>query len=439
MLRLALCCSAILALQDPVPPASPEVPTPKAEADAAEAQALSRYNDQRAKAPDTPAAQWKLALWCEQNGLKPESYVHFARVIELDPKRDAAWQKLGYKRHDGHWMTNEQIAAEAGRKAAEKTWTAQLKKWHKEFHPGKKPDERKADDARAALEKISDPAAISPILREFAGGGGADQAIALQLLGQIASPVASKGIAMLAVYGKSPDVRRNATEILRGRPAEDYLDLLVGLMKDPLRYEVRPVGGPGSPGILLVEGEKFNVQRFYAPPAPTFNFRPGDMIGYDASGMPIVMRSTTSTITGTKVGVPGSKSLVTEKDTVSTRTDVYSFENARLEAQRAAFAAQAQLEGDIKQIGAINDQRKRFTDLVIAVARAATGKSPDETAKGWRAELEIGKGGRYARRTRERPKPTFGESVPLDYIPAFAANVSTQMQTRVVTQTFVDS
>ncbi len=39
-------------------------------------------------------------------------------------------------------------------------------------------------------------------------------------------------------------------------------------MSDPLKYEVKPVGGPGSPGVLFVEGQQFNVNRFYAPPAP---------------------------------------------------------------------------------------------------------------------------------------------------------------------------
>ena len=58
-------------------------------------------------------------------------------------------------------------------------------------------------------------------------------------------------------------------------------------MIDPFKYEVKRVGGPGSPGILFVEGEKFNVSRFYAPPAaPNITPQPGDIVSYDASGMP---------------------------------------------------------------------------------------------------------------------------------------------------------
>ena len=90
----------------------------------------------------------------------------------------------------------------------------------------------------------------------------------MQVLGQIDAPLSSKVLALMAVYGKSPEVRGRATEMIRRRPDEDYLELLVDLMVDPLKYEVKPVGGPGSPGVLFVEGERFNTKRFYAAPPP---------------------------------------------------------------------------------------------------------------------------------------------------------------------------
>ena len=38
-------------------------------------------------------------------------------------------------------------------------------------------------------------------------------------------------------------------------------------LRDPIKYEVRPVGGPGSPGVLFVEGEQYDVRRTYGTPA----------------------------------------------------------------------------------------------------------------------------------------------------------------------------
>jgi hypothetical protein len=92
MLRVLLLSSGLVAVQDPVlPPAGND--RPAANAEAAEALALAEYNPIRDKTPETAAAHWKLALWCEQKGLKPEAHVHLNRLIELDPKRDAAWQR----------------------------------------------------------------------------------------------------------------------------------------------------------------------------------------------------------------------------------------------------------------------------------------------------------------------------------------------------------
>jgi len=34
------------------------------------------------------------------------------------------------------------------------------------------------------------------------------------------------------------------------------VDLLIGLIRDPIRYEVRPVRGPAMPGELFVEGRR---------------------------------------------------------------------------------------------------------------------------------------------------------------------------------------
>src|SRR5262249_48221386 len=188
----------------------------------------------------------------EEHGLKAEAYVHFAAVTRLDPKRDAAWRKLGLTKYDGRWLTGEQVAEAEDQKKAEKVWGPRLKRIHRDIH-GKGP---KADEARAALDEVSNPKAIPSLFREFGGGGEVDQSILVQALGHIDAALSSKSLAFLAVYGKTPEVRRRATETLRARPDHEYLDILMSLMSDPIRYEVRPVGGPGSPGILLVEGER---------------------------------------------------------------------------------------------------------------------------------------------------------------------------------------
>ena len=60
------------------------------------------------------------------------------------------------------------------------------------------------------------------------------------------------------------------------------------------------------------------------------------------------------------------------------------------EAQRGAVMAEAQLEADVAAIKSVNDDRKQFNDLVMAVATDATGKNPGRTP------TELARGSRRA-------------------------------------------
>jgi hypothetical protein len=115
----------------------------------------------------------------------------------------------------------------------------------------------------------------------------ATQPLAARLLGQVDSPGSSRALAFLAVFAKSAEARRSATETLRRRDPREYANLLIGLLRKPIRYEVKPTVGPGSPGELFVEGEKANLRRLYAP---TSAFQPGDAVTIDQFGQPVVRR-----------------------------------------------------------------------------------------------------------------------------------------------------
>ena len=97
-------------------------PAPKAVPAEASAAALAKYNEMKEKTPRTVAAQSKLAAWCEEHGLKAEAYVHYAAVVRLDPRREAAWRKLGYRKYGNRWMTEAQIAEAEDQKKADRVW-----------------------------------------------------------------------------------------------------------------------------------------------------------------------------------------------------------------------------------------------------------------------------------------------------------------------------
>jgi hypothetical protein len=414
MIGVVLVCSALVV----VPADDPKGATggtasgakeKKAKVDEARTAALAAYNGLREKTPETAAAQWKLAAWCEQNGLKAEAYAHYAAVVKLDPRREAAWRKLGFTKYDGRWLTDAQVVEEQEQKKADRVWAPRLKKWHRDVHGAGK----RAADAQSALDEVSDSKAVAPIYREFGGGGQVDQLIAVQMLGHVDSAVASKTLAVLSVYGRTPEVRRRAIETLRGRPDNEYLDVLIGLMVDPVKYEVRPVGGPGTPGVLTVEGERFNVRRLYAAPAPPNVVpKPGDVITYDELGMPVITRP---------LAVLGFQRLDRSGQLLLKRESAAQFSATQnmIEAQRGAAVAQSQLQNDVAAIESVNGEINRFNELVIAAAKDATGKDRGRTPQAWRDALAAEN--KYDKTPARNPdRPTLDLLIPLGYNPTFA-------------------
>ena len=73
-----------------------------------------KYNFWLDKMPATADGNWKMAEWCQQNGLSDERELHLREVIRLDPEHGDARQALGYVRRDGEWVTRNDIMQQRG-------------------------------------------------------------------------------------------------------------------------------------------------------------------------------------------------------------------------------------------------------------------------------------------------------------------------------------
>jgi hypothetical protein len=242
----------------------PEIVAEKIRADEHLAAALAEYNAKRDKTPNTAEAQWDLALWCEQKGLKPEAIAHFTVVTRLAPNRASAWNHLGYRSHGGRWMTDEQIAAAKAeaeaQKKADSYWEPRLQKWERNLAG---PDWQRAE-AEQNLAAVTDPRAVPAIWRHMGHGRPEQQALAAQLLNQINAPVATRRIAALAVFSNSREVSRQAADLLRRRDPREYLGPMIDCLKKPLRYEERTLSDlTNATTELIVEGEQFILKRYY--------------------------------------------------------------------------------------------------------------------------------------------------------------------------------
>jgi len=401
---------------------------------------LAEYNARRAKAPNTADAHWKLGLWCEQNGLKTQAEVEFLAVSQFDPRREAAWKKLGYIKHEGRWTTPAALAAqraeaEAQRKA-DARWRPLLQKWK----AGLARKDKRAE-AEAALAAVNDPRAVPSIWRIFATGGPDDQERAIDILGHIEGERPSRALAGLAIFGKTDLVRGAAVETLTRRHADEVMISWIGLLRAPIKYEVRQVAGPGLPGMLLVEGEKFNVRRFYAP--PTVSQTQGVFIDHEV-GIPTYPLQFNSTPPGpplgahpvgffnntalfvydytwappppppNKYGDPTSSYQQFEQNQIQAKLNL-DFELEQ--TAKMAAGAQAQLQQDVNVVEEANATiRERNTRLVEAL-RGVSGKDLGEDREAWLKWWMDRRGYTYIP-PKDRAKATVDVQVALPYVPS---------------------
>lgn len=455
-------------------------------ADAKLTETLAEYNGRRARAELTADDQWRLALWCEQNGLEPEAQAHFTTVVRLDPSRSAAWKRLGCKKYGNRWLRPEQheaLQAEArAQRDANQRWCTQLTQWRTILR-GTDHAARERVEQEAA--EVHDRRAVPAIWAVLVTTGiPDDQKLAVQLLGQFDTDASSRALAMLGLGAATPDLRRQATEALSFRDPHGYFGQILALLQRPLRYEVRPVGGPGSPGALFVEGQNFNRGFIYAPPAPDFFFvdtgyawNP-DAYGFEVLNLPGTPLTTTNM---TKVGqftghefragavAPGDPraALLTQVqanpanspfnivgsmfkssfgsravannltrdqdfnvDVYKATTDTFRTEvNVPIgrminEYRIAAAASQRQLESDVAAVESINAGINKSNNDINNFLNNLTGANLPPDTESWRRWYADKQGYPYAA-PPELPRPTFVQTLPSPYIPAqFASSTN---------------
>ncbi len=403
------------------------------------AAALAEYHAQRARIPDTADAHWKLGLWAEQEGLKGESIAEFLDVARLDPNRDAVRKKLGFVKHQGRWATVQELAAEKAeaeaRRKGDARWRPLLARW--KVMLGQK---AKRAEAESALAAVTDPRAVPSIWSVFGLGTPGDQERAIDMLGHIESEPSSKALAGLAVLGKSDLVRRAAVETLIRREADDVLMAWIGLLQKPVKYQVRQVAGPGSPGELLIEGQKINVRRYYSPPSMgAVQDMFVDNTAIPRLHWPLQFDSNPS-------GPPGGSRYVGQNRGTMlyvfdytwgppkidhTRTDpskpYQSFEKSQLQAQvdrdfeltetaKMADGAQGQLQQDVNLIEAGNAATRDLNARLSEALRRVSGKDFGDDREAWLRWYMERRGYKYVA-TPERTKPTVEMQVPLPYVP----------------------
>ncbi len=389
---------------------------------------VDEYLDRRAKVRDRADDLWKLALWCEQNGLKQQATAHLFEVLKHDPRRDAAWKRLGFKKLGGHWDKPERLAAAKAeaelQRKANKHWIPMLQKWRGALASH---DQARRAETEKALAAIADPRAVPAIWAVFVLGGQATQKTAVNLLAQIDAPGSSCALAMIAVLSRTADVRRDAVRVLKNRDPRDYAALLIALLRDPIKYDVKGVTGPGSRGELTVKSKTGNVKRLYTPlAAPSLPLLPNDAVALDANGLPVVVRdmgtymvgasvAANSAFSSTPMNVPTVGALLAAQ-VRDLQIDI-PIGQMTVDAQRSAQMAKQQLAGDVQAIEAYNAPIIETNQRVSQVLAGAIGANLGADRTSWEKWFVDLCGYAYSARRSYDQTTTVVEQVPLSYQP----------------------
>jgi hypothetical protein len=194
----------------------------------------AEYEKQSRALPDTVAAHRAMADWCKQHQLSEQSEHHLRRILELDPDDDQVRTSLGYQRHQGRWLTRDDIMAERGmyyyegtfrtaqdialrkrEKAgldAEVEWFANLKLW-RDWLDSRRPG--RPEEAQAMIDRITEPEAATSLVKIMNQEHDEDLRLMwMRVLSQVRHPATMRKLIQLSLSEPDRETRMQCIEYL---------------------------------------------------------------------------------------------------------------------------------------------------------------------------------------------------------------------------------
>lgn len=191
------------------------------------------------RSPQTVEALWELVQWCSRQRLPEERKECLQRLVEIDPNHRAARKMLGHVQYQGEWMPRDEMMRRKGYvkyehryvtrqelalleksqadRDAERAWVQRIRRYAGMLYSG---DARQSQEARVALGKIDDPAAVYGLTTVFSNHADpVARQIMVDSLASIESPSIAAALTQQAMFDVDSAVRRYA---LTAIPKEYY-------------------------------------------------------------------------------------------------------------------------------------------------------------------------------------------------------------------------
>ncbi len=175
----------------------------------------------------------KLARWCIEKKLAAEARAEFQKVLALDPEHEEARAALGYRLYQGQWMTEDQVNEARGMVRHKGRWMTPeerdleaaleeqkdldqklLREVRVRLDHLRSSDEKKREEAKAALAAIDDKYKIKSYLAALTTGSKEASGFVIEELGRMKAPAAAKPLARRAVWDDEPPLRALALRSL---------------------------------------------------------------------------------------------------------------------------------------------------------------------------------------------------------------------------------
>ena len=192
---------------------------------------LLEYNERSRSLPDTVKAHRQLAQWCKEHQLSKLVDHHLERILQLDPNDEQARQSLGYQRHQGRWLTRDQIMEARGlrlydgayrteqdialreqekkHEAAETDWYRNIVTWRRWL------DDRRAEEALQLIGEIRDPYAAPAFVKLLNKEDDPQvRELYLSTLGELKHPAAVEKLVQLSLEDPDREIRGQCLDYL---------------------------------------------------------------------------------------------------------------------------------------------------------------------------------------------------------------------------------
>jgi hypothetical protein len=196
---------------------------------------LVAYLKIRGDYADTAEGQLSLADWCAKRGLAEQERAHLTRVVSINADHAEARRRLGFRRVNGDWMTDADIAQVNAQRADDRK---NLEAWRPKIEivlqQLQQTSELRRKTAEAKILEIRDVTAI-PALEQLLVNQSEDTAqLVVETLGNMPVHEASEALARIAALSQWEKVRLAAAMKLKARPQDDYVPTLLSAMYTPL-------------------------------------------------------------------------------------------------------------------------------------------------------------------------------------------------------------